>query len=347
MNQIAFDFGVPTAARDPRPRRRTDDGTNSAQVAVRTAHPRRRADDEQSAQTIVQSPAPRLPHFAVLDLDRDTWRMYDTATGEIVELTQAQVLAADFPHTLTIVEACHLRPQSATSVAHPFVADELNELAANLTARNKRIRTVNNRRTPRIWSEAGIGWDDRPKDRDTAMWAQWLLRDLRRLESCKHWPEAHERRSPERDKIMRDVNIARQYRQNHTSVYAQAFATQVRRRLWRAYESNAIPHGTYDFRHYVRVVFGLGAQRKGWPILDNPYICDAYCVAVDIGSQQPRQLSNRQIRHICGFSANGYPNQIRSDLHHHLAYRSKLSCTEIQRGFVKVVRALIDVEGQA
>ena len=279
----------------------------------------------------------------MLDLDRDLWRLWDSITAETTMLPDAMVLAADFPYPLTIVESCHLRPQSAMSVAHPFTADQLTALRASLADRGKKIRTVNNRRTPRAWAEIepDIKWEDRPKERDTEIWGRWLLADSKRLESCKYWPEKRERRNSEREAIMRDVNRARQYRSHPKSPYAQEFAQEVRHRLWRAW--NIIPWGIHGFHHYVATVFRLGHPAR-WRILDNPYICDAYCVAVSLETHEPRRLSNRQIRHVCGLNANGYPNQVRADLRHHLHRATGMACTEIDRGFIKIVRALIDLD---
>lgn len=323
-----FDALLPT--RDPRPQRRIDESGSSQQ------------DAPGSTQT---ESASNSPHFAVLDLDRDTWRLWDTATEETYTLTDQHVLAAAFPHSLTIVEGCHLREQSATSVAHPFTREQLEVLQTNLMTCEKRIRTVNNRRTPRIWAEIEpkISWDDRPKDRDAEIWARWLFANPERLRCCKHWPERHIRRSPQRDTIMRDVNTARQYRAYPASPYAVEFARRVKLRLHHAWNLPWANVG--DFRRYTKVAFGMGQSPTERQVLGNPYVCNAYCVAFDLTTHEPRSLSNREIKHICGLNANGYPNQIRADLRHHLGRSSKLSCTEIDRAFVKLVRALIDASG--
>jgi hypothetical protein len=270
--------------------------------------------------------------------------MYDGAAVAVMDL--GAVLRCDVPAGTDwfVAEGCHLVPQGDFSVSAPFSLEQLEQMAAAASYRGVQIRTVPNRRIPRAWSEIepDMPWADRDKDRDTEVWYRWLTARPERLLSLKRWtPGFH---SPAdhieelRGEVMRDVNMVRQWRQVPDSPQYMDFTQRVNRALLQA----MVPSG-YDV---VSVATRLGCPRKGvmrgkpyWNAAGCIYLDDAYCVARNAKTGDARNLSGRTVRKVCGLHANGYPNQVRSDLRHH-AKSLGYTPTSIDRDFVTMVRYL-------
>lgn len=336
MSDSQLDLGDLTAARLTRPRALADDSCPSDPPAARLTRPSALAEhDATTERPRRHAPdASSLPRFAVLDLDRDGWRLHDG--GDTVRLSDQSVLRADFGCQLVVVEATHLMPQSEFSVSAPFTAEQLATFADNIAAAGVEIRTVPHRRTPRIWSEVepDVPWDERDKERDTEVWHRYLSQG-ERLMKAKRWridaPAVPAWLIELRISIMRDVNFARQCRQYPKLPIARALAESIDRAKGWAWGARSAEQAA------AFAALKIGSRTTA---LDSAYLCDAYCVARD-GDGNPRQLSGRVIRHVCGLNFNGYPSLVRSDLRYHMRRaRPDLRPTQTDKAFVVVTLAL-------
>lgn len=328
MNPTLFeDFAQAAALEFQRPTHREDRQATANDPASRAA-----------------TAAPSSPLFAVADHDTNTWRIYDGTDQTTV--TESAVLDCDLHVDRLVVEACHLVPQGDMSVAAPFTLDQLHRFAANAAANGVQIRTVPQRRTPRVWGEIGpylmgdsYTWESRDKTLDTLAWHHWLAAKPGRLESCKIWtPEiiaANPTITELRNRIMRDVNMVRQWRQYPRSQQAQRFADTLVRTLLGIFSDNERGRGLLEL--LARLGCEWRPRKAATTALFSPHVRNGYCVARDpiTGRARPN-LSGRTIRRICGLYANGYPNQIRSDARHHA--RSLGKPTDFDRDFVTLIR---------
>lgn len=313
-------------------------------VALVTASHERRPGVRNGALIAMDDPqdratrtAPLLPSFVVVDHDSDTWRLYD-GSDSVVRVSRVAILDCDVTTDWLVVEGCHLVPQGDMSVSAPFTLSQLQRLASNAAARGVEIRTLPNRRIPRAWSEVepDVAWDARLKERDAEVWYRWLTANPRRLASCRRWsPEpiaTSGRVTSLRAAAMSDVNMVRQWRQYPKTSQAQGFAGQVRDALF------VVVNADLDAYELLKRLGCKWKPRSRYQLdaRDSLHVCNAYCLARDPRTGEARPgLSAKLVRRVCGLYANGFPNQVRSDLRYHGRVLGRP--TQMDRDFVDLV----------